>query len=194
MNKVTFSIEFGHIYTNETFSTEHSNSVKQLKKYLPIVSDEDYQTCVFIDDYNATEHLLDVPDFLSKLGQEGASPDYYAFEANMSVYKDDMINIIQDKKVRKSYERYINGNGGKLPCSFMTTIWYFVRLGLFDADGIVKSNNATKSFLPAKSLINILPERFRAVEAQTLKLVRASRHSQYLSNIDYVFFGDNGKT
>lgn len=193
MNKVTFSIEFGHIYTNETFSTEHASSIKELKKYLPKVSDKDYQTCVFIDNYNATEHLLDVPDFLNKLAYEGVVPDYFAYEADMSKYRDKMLALIQNKKVHKSYARYIDGNGGKLPCSFMTAIWYFVRLGILDADNIVQSSSSSKSFIPAKSLINILPERFRAVESRTIKLIGATKHSQYISDIDYVFFGDNGK-
>jgi hypothetical protein len=143
-----------------------------------------------IDDYNATEHLLDIPNFLRKLTLEGVEPDYYAYEADMQKYSDKMLGIIQDKKVRKSYSRYIDGNGGKLPCSFMTSIWYLIRLGIFDADEIVKSEKS--AFKPADTLINILPERFRSVESMAIKLIGSSKHSNAISKIDYVFFGDNG--
>jgi hypothetical protein len=187
MKKTKFSVEFSHIYTNEAFSEEHRQSIKKLKKYLPNIADEEYQTCVFIDNYNSTEDILDVNDFFNQLAKSGVKPDYYAYEADMAKYSDKLLDSIQDKKLRKSYERYI-GTKNVLPCSFMTAIWYLIRLGVFNKDAVVKNS---KGFMPAETLINILPERFRAVEARTLEIINSTKNPDAIGKIDYVFYGSN---
>lgn len=185
MKKTIYSVEFSHIYTNEVFSNEHTQSVTNLNSYLPKLQKEDYQTCVLIDDYNPNEDLLDVKDFFDKLDALGSKPDYYAFEADMSKYKDEMLSLIQNKKILKQYSKYIDDKN-TLPCSFMTAIWYLIRLGALSHRDIVKDIN--EPFLPSANLINILPERFRAVEQKTIKLIGSTKYSNYVGNIDYVFF------
>ena len=185
MKKTRYSVEFSHIYTNEVFSNEHSQSVVNLNSYLPKLQKYQYQTCILIDDYNPNEDLLDVKDFFKKLKGLDATPDYYAYEADMANYKDEMLSLIQNKKILKQYSRYINDKN-TLPCSFMTAIWYLVRLGALSSDGIIKSIN--ESFIPSANLINILPERFRAVENKTIKLIDSTKYSNYVGNIDYIFF------
>src|SRR5690349_3252927 len=108
MKKTKFSVEFSHIYTNEAFSEEHKQSINKLKLYLPKIKDEEYQTCVFIDNYNSTEDLLDVQDFLKRLGDLGVRPDYYAYEADMSKYSEELLGLIKNNRLRKNYERYIS--------------------------------------------------------------------------------------
>lgn len=187
MKKTKFSVEFSHIYTNEAFSEEHRQSIQNLKKYLPKLKDEDFQTCVFIDNYNSTEDLLNVDDFLRNLKHEGVRPDYYAFEADMAKYTEQLLAIIQDDRLRKSYERYISKKN-ILPCSFMTSIWYLIRLGVFEKDAIVQNS---KDFAPAETLINILPERFRAVEAKTLEIINSTNNPDAIGKVDYVFYSSN---
>lgn len=193
MKKTKFSVEFSHIYTNEAFSDEHRQSIQNLKKYLPKLSDEDFQTCVFIDNYNSTEDLLDVSAFLRVLKSEGVQPDYYAFEADMAKYTDRLLAAIQDERLRKSYERYITKRN-ILPCSFMTAIWYLIRLGVFEKDAIVQNS---KKFAPAETIINILPERFRTVEAKTLEIINSTKNTDAIGRVDYVFYSSsnsNGPT
>lgn len=185
MKKTRYSVEFSHIYTNEVFSNEHTQSVRNLNSYLPKLQKDQYQTCILIDDYNPNEDLLDEKDFFNKLANLSATPDYYAYEAEMSNYKKEMLSLIQDKKILKQYSRYINDKN-TLPCSFMTAIWYLIRLGALPHDGIVKE--ISEPFLPSAILINILPERFRAVENKTIKLIGSTKYSNYVGNIDYVFF------
>ena len=190
--KKDFSIETSHIYTNETFSGEHKKSVDKFRRYKKTMDpDKTYSSVVLIDNYNSTEHLLDVEDFLAQLDEMGAKPDFYAYEADMRNYADDMLSIIEDSRIKKSYESYINGKN-TYPCSFMTAIWYLIRLGYFTPDaGIINVRNGEK-FASADYLINILPERFRSVEAQTLKLINASKGSDLSHRVDYVFFnGDS---
>lgn len=184
MNKIKFSVEFSHIYTNEAFSEEHRLSVDMLKKYLPKIKKEEFQTCVFIDNYNSTEDLLNVGDFITELEKVGARPDYYAYEADMAKYVDKLFGLIKNKRLRKSYENYISKKN-ILPCSFMTTIWYFIRLGIFDEDAIVKNGHG---FFPAEELINILPERFRTVESKTLEIVASTELPEAIGKVDYVFY------
>ncbi len=194
MKKKKFSVEFSHIYTNETFSEEHRQSIKKLKKYFPKIKSNNYQTCILIDDYNSTEDLLDIDKFFKALSGENAQPDYFAFESSLIGYKEDLLSAIQDKKIRKSYERYINSKD-KLPCSFMTAIWYFIRLGIFRPDKIVRMKKANK-FFPAEKIINILPERFRAVEAKTLKIIASTKNPEVIGKIDYFFYssGNSNKS
>lgn len=184
MEKTKFSVEFSHIYTNEAFSAEHSQSINKLKKYLPKLKSADYQTCVFIDNYNSTEDLLVVQDFLEKLKLSGAQPDYYAYEADMAMYAEKLLGIIQDNRLRKSYEKYI-GEKNTLPCSFMTAIWYLIRLGIFEPNAIVENG---RKFSPAETLINILPERFRTVEARTLDILTSTKDPLIIGKVDYVFY------
>lgn len=189
MKKKKFSVEFSHIYTNEAFSGEHRQSIQNLKEYLPKLKDEDFQTCVFIDNYNSTEDLLDVDDFLVRLKNEGVQPDYYAYEADMAKYTEKLLGIIQDDRLRKSYEKYISKKNS-LPCSFMTAIWYLIRLGVFEKDAIVHNS---KAFVPAEELINILPERFRTVEAKTLDILTSTNNPRAIGKVDYLFYS-SGKT
>jgi hypothetical protein len=196
MRKTKFSVEFSHIYTNEAFSDEHKQSIQNLKKYLPKLKDDDFQTCVFIDNYNSTEDLLDVDDFLENLKNEGVQPDYYAFEADMAKYTDRLLATIQDERLRKSYERYITKRN-VLPCSFMTAIWYLIRLGVFEKDVIVQNGKNGKKVAPAERIINILPERFRAVEAKTLEIINSTKNTDAIGRVDYVFYSSsnsNGPT
>ena len=185
-DQTIFSLEFCHIYTNEIFSAEHKRSLDKAKLYSNQLGKDNFQLCVLIDNYNSTEDLLDLDSFFENLRNEGLFPDYYAFESDMAVHRDELLNMINDKTIKKNYRRYINGKD-KLPCSFMTAIWYFVRLGVLDSSKIVK-NTGSKKFTPATDLINVLPERFRAVEAKTRELIEATPQNKYLGSIDYMFF------
>ena len=181
-----YSLEFCHIYTNETFSREHLRSLEKAKYYYAQLPKGKVLLNVLIDNYNSTEDLLDIQDFFTTLAEYDVVVDYYAFESDMAKYKNNLLEIIEDKKVLKNYKRYIDVKN-KLPCSFMTAIWYFVRLGIFEADGIVHNLDG-ENFQTATELINVLPERFRAVEAQTRTLIEATPHKSVLSQIDYMFF------
>lgn len=181
-----YSIEISHIYINETFSHEHEESIDKFHKYSKQV-DGTMSSIVLVDNYNPSEDLLDLEDFVVKLEAKGAKPDFLGFEANMEPYKNKMLDAITDKRLHSSYARYINDKN-KLPCSFMTAIWYLIRLGVFEPDPAEIRQLGDKPFVPAKYLINILPERFRAVEAKTLELIANSIYSDKAYNVDFIFY------
>lgn len=184
---IDYSIEYSHIYTNEAFSNEHKQSVAKLKNYLPQLEGKSVDKVVFIDNYNSTEHLLDIDRFLQSIKEEGVTHDYYVFEADMAPYKDMLLDVIENDKIRREYDRYIT-NKDKIPCSFMTAVWYLIRLGFFPLnDGIIHGKNSTE-FLPARKVINVLPERFRSVELKALELVGSTKYGESIKDIDFLFF------
>ena len=70
----------------------------------------------------------------------------------------------------------------------MTAIWYLIRLGHFEPGPAQIRQMNGREFIPAKYLINILPERFRAVEAKTLELLANSIYSDSAYNVDFIFY------
>ncbi len=181
-----YSVEISHIYINETFSSEHRDSIKKFHKYRQHVEGS-CNSVVLIDNYNPSENLLDLQDFMQKLADNDATPDFLGLEANMAPYKEEMLAAITDKRLYKSYARYIDAKE-KLPCSFMTAIWYLIRLGEFDPGPAQIEQIGDKAFRPSKYLINILPERFRAVEAKTLELLANSTYGDKAYNVDFIFY------
>lgn len=183
---IDYSIELSHIYTNERYSEEHRSSVELLKKQEMAFGTGESQTCVMIDNYNPTEHLLDVDNFFEELKKDGIVPDYFAYEADMIRHRDRLLGDIGDNRIYKSYRSYAEKRD-KMPCSFMTAIWYLVRLGIYEPDGIITSLG-DNNFIPAEKLVSILPERFRSVEMQTQKLLQSIKDHDLAGKVDYYFY------
>ena len=143
---------------------------------------------MLIDDYNSTEHLLDIDGFLSELASMGGEPDFYSFEGDMGAYRDQMLDSIEDQRTLNSYTRYINGKN-HMPCSFMTAIWYLIRLGYFEADDtVIRNKRVREKFELSDYLINILPSRFKGVEAKAIDLIKATKYREAANNIEQIFF------
>ena len=102
--KLDYSIEFGHIYTNEAYSEEHRlSAVRTFEVAEGLKSDgKTFSIHLLIDDYNPEEHFLDVKELLREYGQLGVKPDFTAREAALAPYKDDMFELITSNKIRKS--------------------------------------------------------------------------------------------
>ena len=183
---IDYSIELSHIYTNERYSEEHRSSVALLKKHEAAFGKGETQSCVMIDNYNPTEHLLDVENFFAELKKDGIVPNYFAFEADMIRHRDRLLGDIGDNRIYKSYRSYAEKKD-KMPCSFMTAIWYLVRLGIYDPEGIIMDLEGSE-FIPAKQLVSILPERFRSVEMQTQKLLQSIKGQDLAGKVDYYFY------
>ena len=191
-NYIDYSIEYSHIYTDETFSDEHRSSVAALKRHLPKLEGKVVDKVVFIDNYNTTNHILDIEGFLKSIKEEGVAHDYYVFEADMVHYKDQLLNAIENKKIKRDYQRYIESRG-KLPCSFLTATWYLIRLGHFDPNSGMIYGKDTKEFKPARKIINVLPERFEQVELKTRKLIAATKYRESVMDIESMFFTSSTK-
>jgi hypothetical protein len=181
-----YSIEFGHIYTDESFNHEHELSVEAVLAHRrSLGSDHSASSVVLVDDYNATEHLLDIPAYLDQLSAIGVAPDFYCYESALVGFTDELMGQIQDKRIKSSYQRYV-ATKGKVPCSFLTAVWYLVRLGVLAPREAIQSYGG-RDFQSADQLVNVLPERYRPVEHKAAKLLNATNLVDYEQRIEVVF-------
>lgn len=186
MEKVDYNIEFAHIYTNENFSEEHYQATKtarakveELKK-----SGKSFATSVLVDNYNSTDHILDVNKFVSELGAIGVSPDFIVYEADLVKYKEKCLGVMTGK-LKRQYSHYIFNNG-KCPCSFLVAIWHLIRLGVWDFEDI-KINTSEKHFIGEK-IITILPKRYGAIESKAIDIIKSTPFADRLSDMEHIFF------
>lgn len=187
-----YNIEFAHIYTNESFSSEQERGVILTLKKEKELEKQKYKVAsgVLIDDYSPAERLLEIPDYLKKLEQAGRAPDFAGLEGSLTGFKNTLLDLVEKKSIKKEYVRYIDKKNGKIPCSFLIVVWYLLRLGLLDpsGDGNFLIKGSPNANFAARRLINILPERFRAVEERAKELLLATNYKSYVDNIEYIFF------
>lgn len=185
-----YNIEFAHIYVNEDVTREHFEASWITKQFIEKLEQEkqSYSTVVLIDNYNPTENLLNVDEFLQTVKSHGLIPDYLVYEADLVAYKDQVLGNIQNLRLQKNYTNYIN-HKNKIPCSFLIVIWHLLRLGVLKIDPAIlhpiKQNPAP--FL-ASRLQTILPKRYESVERKAQELIQHSLYKETLEKIDYTFF------
>jgi len=185
-DKTSYSVEFFHIYTDETISPVHTRSLEYLKETRDIWT-VDARTIVLIDNYNPKTHVITPDEVFAYLEGEDAKPDYWAFEADLVENAKRLLDSLNDGHLERNYRRYIE-NHGKYPCSLLTATWYLTRLGAFDPKGVIKKSGATEDFKPAQYLINILPEAYKPIEDRAHELISASifaKHSNYIQALFY---------
>lgn len=179
------SIEYFHIYTDETINKHHRASLNYLRAADQVWNFE-RDHIILIDNYNPTEHTLSVEAVLDYLAEQGLSPRYWAYEADFVDNAKLLLESVTDKKLKKSYTRYI-ADHGKFPCSLLTASWYLTRLGIFDGS-MIHSTDPTDTFEPATRLINILPEAYKSVEMRAHSLIARSEYGKYQDKIQDLFY------
>lgn len=186
-----YSIEFGHIYVDEMYSHEHEVGAQ---KALELIEEYKAQHKTFsanllIDDYNPQESLLNVKDLLREHQKSGISPDFIASESGLAAYKDDLFDLIVNNKIKKNYSRYIQGKNGKIPCSFMVAIWYLIRLGVIPLrrENSIAYNGHDSRLQVGERIVNILPERFRGVEDQAVKIIKGTQMPEVADRIQWIY-------
>ncbi|HUC86823.1 MAG TPA: hypothetical protein VMR75_00655 [Candidatus Saccharimonadales bacterium] len=191
MKHIDYSIEFCHIYLNETFSHEHQHSIDVVKGVIAeLPAGATHSLNVLIDDYNATEEVLDIEDLKARLRQAGVKPDYLAYEAQLAPYADTLLSEMSNGKLKRSYEQYIRDKE-TIPCSFMIAIWYLLRLGAIplrsNARVYEKNGGHTKPFV-ADHLTSVLPERFSGVETKALAIISKTKFAALKKQIRHVYY------
>lgn len=186
MKKTDYNIEFAHIYTNENFTAEHYRATKIALKRIKEVEEEgkSYTVTVLIDNYNPSDHVLKVPEFIKELEIMGVTPDYVIFEADLVNYKDICLNEMNGK-IQRQYAKYI-GKNDRYPCSFLLAIWHLIRLGALDPEPAIKIKN-NKPF-PAEKTITILPNRYGSVEKRSIEIIKSTKFADIANRIEYIFF------
>lgn len=187
------NVEFAHIYTNETISSEHYRAAQILKenKVLWEGTGLDYSVCVLIDDYNPSESFLDVGGFLKELELIEAKPDYVVWESSLVGINGRLLNDMSGK-IKREYESYIEKNN-KYPCSFLVAVWNLLRLGVYSSDSIESLSGARpfsdKSDYCGKQIISILPARYAGVEKKALDIIRSTDYYDSVKDkISHILF------
>lgn len=179
---MALSIEFGHIYTDESPGEEHVVGAGMARGLLESLGGP-ADVVVLVDNYNPEIHTLSIEDYLRYLNdQSGVVPDAVAYESDMVGPALDLMKTMPDGRIRRSYERYLEVHE-KLPCSLLTTAWYLVRLGQ------LRPRVPIDGLRPADELINILPARFDDVERKVMENIAAYR-PELISQIRHMSIAD----
>ncbi len=191
--KVTHSVEFFHIYTDETINGRHVKGLEYLKKFAS-TWEFNYNRIILIDDYNPTEQKTSLEEILNFLDKKGLFPDYWAYESAMVENVQQLLDSLTNDKLKRSYVNYIDKHK-KYPCSLLTAVWYLTRLGYFKSEGIIFStHNVSAKYQPSPYLLNLLPRDFRPTEERVFKLLRKSDYSSTVDLIQDMFYPvDSGK-
>lgn len=187
INTSLCSIEISHIYLDQPFSTDQTQSVREFQDLVPKLNSP-FQTVVLLDNYNIQNLDTKPQDVFDELKKLSIEPNHFALEKDLIVYANNFLDTVEIPKVKKQYEVYIR-KYNKYPCSLLTAIWYLLRLGyLEDSQNVMTPLKKNEKFIPATRLINILPESFETVEGKCKKLIQASNFKQAVNQIENVFY------
>jgi len=191
---VDYSIEYSHIYLNETFSDEHRHSAEIARNLAQRLDDEgsSYSLNIMVDDYNASDEILDTVDLIDQLDQLGVPPEFMVFESELASYQQQLIDSIEVRRLKTEYERYIQRHN-KIPCSFMIAVWYLLRLGVFETTLLnsVANSDKDRTRFVGKKLITVLPDRFKGVESKARKILAVTPHKDILDRIENIYYDAN---
>lgn len=179
-----YSVEFFHIYTDEEIGSVHEASVHYLKEAQKAWKFNN-GLIVLIDNYNPTKHTLREEDVFHYLNEQGVSPVFWAYEADLIDNAKQLLESITSPKLQRSYSNYVEKNK-KYPCSLLTATWYLTRLGVLPTQ-VIKARNG-QEYVPADRLINILPQDYEKIEVKALELIQKSEYSQQVHHIQDLFF------
>jgi hypothetical protein len=190
MKRVKYGIEYSHIYTDEAFNWEHLLGVETLRGIVNTIEErgDSHVLTVLIDNYNPSNHVLDIGGFQTDLALLGAQPDYVGLEAQLVHYKDDLLQSITKPRLQNTYRKYIEQKG-KVPCSFLVAIWYLGRLGVYPLHqtGVYAKTSLRPVEFSSEHIINILPRRYRKVELQALEIIESTPYRDLARNISSIF-------
>ncbi|MBL8159955.1 hypothetical protein JNJ66_05855 [Candidatus Saccharibacteria bacterium] len=173
------SIEYCHIYTNKTISSEQRRSVALLHEQLATVPRTATALVVMVDDYSCPEPMFDYAGLRRWLADEQATPDIMIRESQLIEACDTVIGLMTDIKLQRQLCDYIRTK--KYPCSLFIAAWYMLRLGYITHD-------IHDSRFIAQELLNILPREFMPFEDRGLAIIRATPHADALTKIRHLYF------
>ncbi len=190
IKRVDYNIEYAHIYTDKKFGVEQKRSIEILKDTVRKLKrlNKSYVLSILIDEYNPSNPILNIKEFLSDLKKFDASPDFVCFESKLAHDYKILLKEMEDP-LRKEYTKYIEKHK-KIPCSFLIATWYLKRLGFLIVDKKdlnYLGKNSKKTFV-AKKIITILPKRYQKIEARGLEIIASTRFKKHINNILNIFF------
>lgn len=183
MDKLDYSIEYCHIYTNDEVGGEHYSSLSMLEKVTKELDQgsKQYNLCVMVDDYTFPGENFDYAKLLEWLESHDAKPHFMVNEADLIPSVDELLDHMHESEAAKLKE-YIERK--KYPCSAFIAAWYLCRLGLLQ-------NHPSPINSYADRLINILPERFKYFEEKAQELIAKSNFADAVNKIDNIYLKGN---
>lgn len=175
------SIEYAHIYTNNKIGEEHEFSMGILSRLYQEEEEKEHtlSLVVMVDDYSFPDESFDYVKFASWLDGMGFAPDVMLRESQLISVADEVLWLIHDDELREQLSDYIRAK--KYPCSLFIAAWYLLRLGY------VSSPIFDKKFI-CRKLINILPSDFKPFELKAMEIIKATRFSKAVYQIEYKYF------
>lgn len=187
---VDVSIEFAHVYGDETFGPEHraglleTRHLRQSPDYAGLTS----SLVVLIDDYNPGTVSLDLGRFVGTLSRHGAAPDHVVFESSLVETATFLLECVEGREGR-GLRRYIESRR-RIPCALLLAAWHLVRLGTLPLPMEAGKTRAvfTDRPLVGNESLTILPARFASVEQRALEIIESTPFQQARARIRHHFF------
>lgn len=175
-----YSIEYAHIYTNESSTKEHDMCIEILRDTTKDIPKDDISLVVMVDDYSFPDPSFDYEGFFVWLRDVGVHPDVTIRESQLITHCDTVVRLIENERLRGQIRDYIIASK-KYPCSLFIATWYLIRLwGV--ASGLLPEKEV------AEELINILPESFRPFEEKGFEIIQNTKYRNLLENIKNRYF------
>ncbi len=174
-----YSIEYAHIYTNQEIDVEHEFSIKILKDIFLKLKGEK-SLVIMVDDYSFPDPSFNYSDMFNYAAKKGFKPDVMVRESELISSCDIVLSEMREGKLKQSLVNYIISKK-KYPCSLFIATWYLIRLGKINSSFF-------KSKFSANKLINILPESFKPFEDNALKIIKNTKFSKSINDIENKYF------
>lgn len=177
--KKNVSIEYAHIYTNQHIGDEQKFSLEILGDVTKEHAKEEISLVVMIDDYSFPDPSFDYDIFINWLDGHGFKPDMVLRESQLIPLCDETLSFVGDIKIKEQISDYIRTK--KYPCSLFVATWYLLRLGhlnsqIFNGD------------LVSHKLVNILPLSFKPFEDKAFEIIKSTRFSDAVHQIENKYF------
>jgi hypothetical protein len=179
-----YSIEYCHIYTNESIGNEHALSIEQLDNISSKLDAElaTYNLCVMVDDYTFPGENFDYSKLLEWMEGKDARPHFLVREAQLISSADEVLRIMAASKRKRELTSYVERK--TYPCSLFIAAWYLARLGKLKS---VPSTITSRG----DRLINILPVRFEPFEREALEIIAKTPFRDCIQLITDVYLEGN---
>lgn len=175
-----YSVEYAHIYTNESSSKEHDICIEILREVTGNIQNGEVSLVVMVDDYSFPDPSFDYGVFFWWLLEEDVHPNVTIRESQLIPHCDTVIKLIQNEKLQLQIRDYIVSSR-KYPCSLFIATWYLIRL--WQIPSILIPTTET-----AENLINILPESFRPFEEKGFEIIKNTPYQNLLEKIENRYF------
>lgn len=161
------SIEYAHIYTNNSIGKEHELSLDILSKVKSEANskNQSFSLVILVDDYSFPDPTFNYDEFSSWLSEKELKPDLIFRESQLIPVCDEVLKHVKNVKLYNQMIDYIKTK--KYPCSLFIAAWYLLRLGYLKYPTFDES-------LISKNIISILPESFKPFEDKGLEIMAST--------------------